>query len=651
MIQPIKLGLSGDGEERMAKFLGQKIRALRRTLQELHETRLPMWRRAYEAVPAETVREFPWHGASNLVVPIIAIHADTLLARVMAAIFKTSPLWVARLIGKYPKEAMDFKMAYEAAMGYVGLEPTELDLYRVYHEWLGEGIKLGTSILKCPWTTIKEDFPIQAGDGEGIKYYSDIIYEGPRPEKLPFNDFLMDPTFKTIELADFKCHRIRYTSRQAIEELGWRGIYDKAKVMDIIGKPDRTSPDSVTTQQLSDAGVTISGGDAGVGYEEYDVYECHFKYRITRGRFVKCIVWYNELNNKILRAYYNYYPTEIFIANRLFYRDDYFFGYGFCETLATFQEELSQIHNGRRDNMTVSNTVVWRVGNDSLINKGYRLFPSAMIPAGKDELEPLQAGQVSPVSIDEERLTLELAEKRSGVSAPMQGMGSGTMSKRGVYSSMGTLSLLQEGNTRTDLNITDMRYAHTKLGRVLSQEYAEFGFGQRAQQFGLDAQNILAAFDAIKAKKMCLPIYAATASVNREVEKQSDLMLTGVMQKHHQMIGQMLQAASNQFCPPEQQKYLYGAIENANTLMKLVFLHFGYDEVDRFVTDVEPAQPPQGGLGGAPQLPPQQGPTGGVPQEGGGQPGGGQPGSGQPQVGLPPALAAMMQGGMGGGRV
>ena len=630
MIQPIKLGMSGEGQERLCRFLGKKVRSLKYALAELHETRLPMWRRAYEAVPAETIREFPWHGASNLVVPIIAIHADTLLARVMAAIFKTSPLWASRLIGKHPKEAMNWKLSYEEFMNYVGMEPSELDLYRVYHEWVGEIIKLGTSIVKCPHVITKEDIPFAASDGSLGGFYPNIVYEGPRPEKLPFNDFFMDPTFKTIEGADFKAHRIRYTSRQALEELGWRGIYDKDVIKAIIGHPDATTPDSVTMTQLSDAGASPSNDGL---YEEYHVYECHFKYRIQRGRFAKCIVWYNLLNNKILRAYYNYYPEEIFIAGRLFYRDDYFYGYGFCETLATFQEELSQIHNGRGDNMTVSNTVVWRVGNDSLLNKGYRLFPSAMIPAGKDELEPLQAGQPSAMTIDAERLTLELADKRSGVSAPMQGMGSGTMNKRGVYSSMGTLSLLQEGNTRTDLNVTDIRYAHTKLGRLLSKLYAEFGTGSRARLFGGDAQNIDKAFEAIKNNTLCLPISATSASVNKEVEKQSDLMLTGVQQKHHQTITQMLQAASNQFTPPELKKYLYGAIENSNTLMKMVFKSFNYDEVERFVTDVEaPAPQPQQQAGGSAQQ--------GAPQ-GGGSLQAGAP----PQGGLPPAIQQLLSGG------
>jgi hypothetical protein len=609
----IKLDLSATAETRMCKFLRDKIRGLRDSLRDLHENRLPVWRRAYEAIPAESIRQFPWYGASNLVVPVIAIHSDTLLARVMSAVMKTDPLWVARLIGSYPKKTDDLKVAYEQFMQFVGLEPSELDLYRVYHEWFGEAIRYGTSVLKVPWVKTYEDVALPAGDGTKVHYMRDVKYEGPKPHKLPFNDFFMSPLFKTIEDADFKAHRIRY-SRFRLEELGYRGVYDKAKAKEIIGHPTRTQPDNVMQLQATDAGAMIPLQDDKDGFEEYDVYECHYKYRVERGYYCKIIAWYNEENNKLLRAYYNYYPDEIFIAARLFYRDDFFYGYGFCETLGMFQEELSQIHNGRRDNVTVANTKIWRVEPDSLYQKGYRVFPGAMLPGKKDDIEALDAGQVSSMTIDEEHLSLDLAEKRSGVSGPTQGMGSGMMSKRGVYSSAGTLSLLQEGNTRTDLNITDIRYAHTKVGRVLSQEFAEFGPGNdRVRRFGMDAEKIKKAFELIQSGSINLPITAATASINREVEKQSDLMLTGVMQKHHQMVGQMLQAASNQFSPPEMKKYLFEAIDAANTLMKSVFRHFGYDEVDKFVPAVEQAPPaPQPGQ---PQLSPGQPQPQGQPQE------------------------------------
>ena len=537
--------------------------------------------------------------------------------------------------------------AFERHMEYVAIEPTELDLYRVYHEWFGEAIRLGTSTVKCPWIKEIEDVAMGAANGLGkTSYFKNLKYEGSRPEKIPFVDFGIPPASRTVESAWFKYHRIHH-QKDELEEKAYLGIYNKDIVKRILKNPDRTSPSYLQQQQEQDAGARTT---VGYDFAEYDVYECHYKYKLGR-RYTNLVAWYNERNDEILRIYHNYYPDDVFITARLFYRDNFFFGYGFAETLAQFQEEISTIHNQRRDNSTVSNMKMWRVDPDSELNKGYRAFPGATVPGKKDEIEGLSCGDVNPLTIEEETLSLDLCEKRSGVSAPMQGMGSGSMSKRGVYSSMGTLSLMQEGNTRTDLNVTDIRYAHTKLGRIIAKQEAEFGSDNRSRykRYGKMGSLVQQALKAYKEGIIALPVYAATASVNKEVEKQSDLMLSGLMQKHHQMIAQMLQAASNQFAPAPVQQYMSAAINSANALMKSVFRHFGYDEVDRYVPDAQsqPQQPPASA--------PQSVPVGGLPPgapppppglASGGAPTGAPPnGGGQGQGSNP--LAAILQSGGG----
>jgi hypothetical protein len=623
--QKIQLVPGSDGELRLKNFLRQRVKAIREGLNELHTNKLVVWRKAYEAVPAERVREFPWHNASNLVVPIIAIHSDTLLARVMSAIIKTKPLWITRVIGDHGEEADGWRSGLEEYGNYVGLEPQELDLYRVYHEWFGEAIRLGTSIVKSPWIRKVEDTLVPAGDGMGTSYEFDrkTTYEGPRPEKIPFEDFGISPAARTVEQADFKYHRIRL-QRHEIEERVFRRVYDSAPATVILKQPDRTSPDYVRAQKEMDAGArTVTS----YGWAEWDIYECHAFYKVDTSHYCKIIAWYHEKSNEILRAFYFYYPEEIFVAARLFYRDDMFHGYGFCETLSMLQEEISQIHNQRRDNMTVANMKMFRVDPDSKLHQGYKSYPSAMLPARENEIEPLEFGTPVVGEIDSERLTLELAEKRSGVSPPMQGSGSGFNTKRGVYTAMGTLSLLQEGNTRTDLNVTDIRYAHTRLGRLLFREYAEFGNDsefqdRRLAMFGKSGDRIRQALEALRDNKVAIPVYGSTASVNREVEKQNDLMLSTLMTRHYQTITQMLQAAQNQMQSPESQQYLKDAIKSSNLLMQMVIRHFGYDEVERLVpepklTQPQGGQPQMGAMTGQPQQQPQLGPG---PQAGNGEP-------------------------------
>jgi len=535
---PFKLAAGSAAEERLNRFLEEKVRTLRQGLTRLHGMDgIIKWRKAYEAMPAMEVREFPWHNASNLVVPIVAIHSDTLLARVMSAVMKTRPLWIVRELGEFAKQAPEgLRDALEEFLQYVALEPGELDLYRVYHEWFGEAIRLGTSVVKVPWVREVEDLYGPAGDMSGTnEWHRATMYEGPRPEKLKFENFMFPVNKGRIEDMDFKYDVIQL-SRYDLEERKFRGIYDKVAVQYVLAMPDRPSgkPTQVQAQKEQDAKVTSKPSST---MDEWDICECHFKYRVDTEHFARLIVWYHEKSKKILRSYYRhqYLPAdEIYIAARLFFRDDMFPGMGFGEILMPFQEEISEIHNNRRDNMTVANTKMWAVDPDSKLHKGYRIYPSAMLPAkqttGAKEIEPLEFGTPVQGEIDSERLSLELAEKRSGVSPPMQGSGAGTNTKRGVYTAMGTLSLLQEGNTRTDLNITDIRYAHTRLGRLLCREYGMFGVNEDLlDSFGAAGAKIKLGLEAIRDRKMALPVYASNASVNREVEKQSDMMLTGVM--------------------------------------------------------------------------------------------------------------------------
>jgi hypothetical protein len=574
---PFKPTKGSASEERLKRYLWDRVESIKRGLDRLHGLDgIVKWRKAYEAVPAQPTRDFPWSNASNLVVPIIAIHSDTLLARAMAAVFKTRPLWVTKSLGDFAKTAPEgLRDGVEEFLQWAALEPDELNLYQEYEGWFGEAIRLGTSVMKTPW--VHEMLHAPAGDG----WQEKVLYDGPRPRKLKFENFKCPVNVGTIAEMDFKYDLIQLSKSQ-LEQRAYQGIYDPVAVKHVLGLPDRQSNvGQVQSQKEQDAKVRTV---PGYGFAEWDICECHFTYHVDEGHFAKVIVWYHQQSEEILRSFYHYYPDEIYIATRLFFRDDMFHGRGFAEMLLPFQEEISEIHNQRRDNMTIANMKMWAVDPNSPLHKGFKTYPSAMVPAkqlqGQREIEPLEMGTPVQGEIESERLSLELAERLSGVSPPMQGYGAGTNTKRGVYTAMGTLSLLQEGNTRTDLNISDIRFSHTRLGRLLCLEYGAFGVGEeRLQKFGELAPKIEYALQAISDGRMALPIYSATASVNREVEKQSDLMLQGVMDRYRQgvmtLMGQIPQM------PPNIQPHAIQELEAAWTLMQMTLRHFGYDEVER----------------------------------------------------------------------
>jgi hypothetical protein len=632
----IKLSLQGDGATNFKLYIQDRLQEIKNGLRELHEVKLPEWRRIYEARPLESKKVFPFENASNLVPPLVGIHSDTLKARLMASIFRVRPIWSVKLHGDFAGEAERLRMAVEDFMSSIAIEPDELDLYRVYNEALDDVIQYGTMFVKLPWETNVVD--VVTGSPTGFSFIPETLYDGPRPEKIAFEDFFMSPSEKTIERADFKAQRKRM-QRWDIEDRVFRGLYDSYAAKAILSTPDRPGPTTAQRQVEMDSSIKSPRGPVGA---EWDIYECWFWYRDGR-RKTKVVATYHLHTNTLLRAFYTFLPDDPFLGARLLLRDGLYHGYGMCEYLGMFQEEISQIHNQRRDASTVANAKVWRVDPFSKLHDGYKIYPSAMLPAAKDEIEPMAHGDPSPMNIEEERLALELAERRSGISPPMQSYGSGSFSKRGVYSAMGTLSLLQEGNNRTDLSVGDIRYFHTKLGRMIARQYAALGLNSsRFEEYGRNGDLIKEALKAILGKKMFLPISSPSASVNREVEKQSDVMLVNLMTKHYQMIAQMMAQATQQGMPPEVQQYLVKAVKAANALMKTVLKHFDYDDPDIYSPEVSGgAEEPGAGQGPQPAALQQVGSAGMVGGQGGGLPG--IPGLAELSAGIQPAQGQPIQ--------
>lgn len=630
----IQARLSPEKKEALRLYLKKRVNELKDSMKELFTEKVTNWRMAYEARPREEQRQFPFQGASNIVIPLIAIHVDTLHAQLMAAVFKTQPIIVAKILGSFGPEADVYKEAYEEFMQYVGLEPSELDLYRVYNEFFRETIKFGTSTIKCPWEKKTRDYLIPGGDGSGTArdFLVKTIYEGPRPEKLPYDSFYYPVAAKKLDDMDIKCHR-RVMQKHDLEERKFTDIYERSSVDEVLKQPDRTSPTNPQQEKEETFGARTT---ASWGHQEWDIWECFITWRYNDEAYApRMIATYHEKSNTLLRVMYDNFDQEWFIGARMAARDDMYPGYGFAEIVWPFQEGASETYNGYRDNQTVANTRIWRVDPDSKLHQGYRIYPSAMLPANEGEIEAMAHGDVSTINLDELKLLLELAERRSGVSPPQQGMGAGTNTKRGIYSAMGTLSLMQEGNSRKDLNVSDMRDAHVRLMRLISIQYGKFGFGskkheERLSLFGGKSEKIKKALEMISDRRMGLPCYSSTASINKEVEKQNDMMLVNIMAKHYQMIAQLLASTQSVMNPPDVKKYFSEVIVASNLLMKKILRNFGHDEVERLVPDPmkegKPNGQPQLTEGQPPSAPPNAAPPGSF---------GGGSGMGEPPTGGP----------------
>jgi hypothetical protein len=345
------------------------------------------------------------------------------------------------------------------------------------------------------------------------------------------------------------------------------------------------------TKKMQEQG--IEGGQISNSTARWRFYECWFKYR-HNDKIYNIIYIAHRNNDYRMGAVFNFYPKneEPFEFGRLGFNEDGLVGYGFAEMGEMYQEDVSTKHNQRSDNHTLQNAPVVLAGNNPRVDAGISIFPMAVLPFDPNEVEIKQLGSVDANSVAEEELTIALSKARFGTDMlSAEGMGSGQTTKKGGYSSMGTFSIMQQGARRININVTDFRYLHLNIGQKLFRQYSTFGIGEdRLRYWGNESKTLQMALENVKRGRIELPIKAATASINKEVEKQTGMLFTQVMQRHYAAITQMLQGAANPVIAqtmPEIPEYLVGSIAGMAYIMTKLLRAFGYDDIARAQPELE----------------------------------------------------------------
>jgi hypothetical protein len=606
----------------MTWFVEQQLETLLQAHQELHMQKLPKWRRLYLGRPLTETKNSPWMNAANTVVQVIGETVDTMVARVMGLVWATHPLWTFQNFAKADtdeaKEANESeRRVLEEFMDLVGVEPDELNLHEVEALWYTEAANLGTAFVKVALEQNTEAVVV-GYDSEAdkrIRGTENTIYAGPKVYNLRHEDLLADAKAQTLEKADFVAVK-RTLSRMQLEERSFKGDYKKDAVKEIIDQPDRSQPIEPVRQELQDQGVTSPSRPDTTA--EWDIWECYFP-RWFKGRKYRIILTFHKHTKTVLRCVFSFMPENALPVKRakLGYRTNGLYGHGYAELLEIYQEELSTTHNQRLDNATIANIRALRVSPKArTLDANQELYPSALLVGEKDDIEAIQIGDVYPSTFKNEEMTLQLVARRAGITPAVAGAGSGSMMKRPQqYSAQGTLAVMQENNTSVGWATSEFRHAHTCLGSLLVKMYGKFGTFGREEAFGLDGERLEAALDKFEQHSLRIPIRASTGSMNREVEKQTGMLLAGLLQRHYTAVGQLIQAVSNPMAGPEFKQYAQSVIFSSTMFHRKVVKDFGFDP-ELYVPDA-----PDEGAGQAGQMAP-----GGLPVSGAGPssaPGGG----------------------------
>jgi hypothetical protein len=318
---------------------------------------------------------------------------------------------------------------------------------------------------------------------------------------------------------------------------------------------------------------------------DYKIYECYFKF-VHDGQTFSIIAHFHKGSKTRLSAVFNYFPQNMlpFEDSRFGYDDDSYLGYGFIEMLKGYQQEVSQVHNNRLDNEAIKNSAAFRIDPDSELASTLKIYPGVGVPAKEGEIEILQTTNGQIDNMGSEQAAISMANERSGIDPATGGMGGGAVNpKRGIYSSQGTLAVLQQQNNRTGLRMMDLRSTHVKIGRKLLTMYANLGVGKRLARYGEQGPTLNQALKSVKDGNIGLILKASSAATNVETDRQNSILLEGLQEKYIGTVNQILQALQQPQTSDVQKKFLQDTLFAEQALTRHIFRSFGYHDVDKLV--------------------------------------------------------------------
>jgi hypothetical protein len=531
-----ELKVSDDKLLELANWLEQEhadARAARAPQEELWREALRM----YEGVPRSPSRDTPILNAPNIEVVVGAIAADSVFAQVLDLVFQTSPTLIARAV---KEEGVETANAMQDWINWLG--ENEVELRKAAEQGYMDNIQLGTGIFYVPWVEKTRKSKVRK-----------TTYAGPAIRCIPPEDFLV-PGGCDDDLQEARWCTIYFYLTQT--ELDARARRGKWTVGDRVAPvPQRNWVRSRREQLGRTMAATKTPG--GKMYDVLDTY-CHFDID-GDGEDEDLLVTWNQTGRSIMKVRYNPYDKRPIEAMRYQIRPHLFYGLGVLEMMKPFQEGATELYCHWLTNLILANSRIWKA-REGVIPTDTEIWPSKVISCADPETDLIAVAMADtyPSAPSALATTIGFAQQRVGVNElsgdrPSQLLGSRTP---GITA----LTAIQQVNKRFTPAFDDMRDATAMAVKQVLWRYQEQirAGNQLAQQKIMEIMGakrgyliIAAMMDKNFESDYVIELKASSASVNREADKQSMVMLaSSVLAPYYQQIIQLTALATNPQTPP-----------------------------------------------------------------------------------------------------
>lgn len=515
--------------------------------------------------------DFPWPGASAYFVPLSETYTNAVSARLVDAMHAYDPIFTVR---NRTAEWVDTARAAQDFIQYLMTEVVKLR--RANEKAMLSMAKHGTAFYFSPWEVQLEQRPVYDPAADDINL--EVITKVANPVLIvpSIRDVLVPKEAASMALAPWRAYRVMLTEDE-LRMRAFSGLYPEASIKKIIDTP-QTQPDELTRRAKEQEGFSVSN------YEPfYEIWNWWGLFHVAGMKHPgKFIVPFHLPTNTPLSLILNFYPRQFdpFFAANFQVTDGGVYGRGICEMVRSGNREVNDLHKHRVDNAMVANTRFWKVKSSlqAVLARNFRIWPGRRVPVSSmDDIQGEAMADIYGSTLNEEMLVRRTMEQQVGlVDFSLTGGGGESLKRVGATAA---LTAVQESGRVLNARLNHVREVMADIARWLLEMYGHFRPISEIRQVvgdkGLMALNKL--FDAPSAMSVghiSIELSASSAAVNREIDKQSDIVLVNIMSTYFQRYFELATMLANPQLPPPLRQLATSIGSAANQLMTDVLRDF-----------------------------------------------------------------------------
>lgn len=538
------------------------------------------YQRMYKAQPEKAVKEFPYMGAANLVLPVGATDADTIYSRLMGILYGPEHLWSCSPLRS---DAVEYAPRLQEFLKWA--QKAELNTYPAVADWLLELCKLGTAVMKQRYkreSKLAYEFR-ETPIGNMERFQRISVKDNPVMEHVSLYDYLVPAGTISHQEAPWNAERVMLTWQQ-IEQRARAGIYGNVDRLHSWMARDKGS---WLRTEIEKMGHFVPGQS-----NRLEVWETWLDFDIgARGEPQALVMSIHLPTMTPLRLDYNpfFHQEKPFEVARYLRQEKQFYGIGIMEMLEMFQEEATAMHNQRLDNATLANSVMMKARKNIGIKEDEPIFPGRwFLLDDLNDVQTMQFGRGFDSTIQNENMTMSYASRRTGVNDYVMGNSSAAV---GYATAQTNIMQHTEAAKRFDQTLREVRVALGNSGRRVVELYQQFNsqgkeFTVLGPEDGSVVHQILQFPLELIRHSVSVDVTATSASLNKEVQIRTNTILMQLVTQFYQQTFEGMMMAMNPQLPPPLRMLAQQMVLGGSVMMKRVLDSYEMQDVNQIIPDM-----------------------------------------------------------------